>query len=132
MKLDQSDDVEMEDATLKKIANRIKEEAQSRKHDNSSFETELSFEKIGNECSTTLLKILSFVSKKFDSSLTAATIGSILTSVVTNQPTPLQVAVGVLIRNRSHIEVLNKLGITCTYDEILVQIFRCQFCCKEY
>ena len=39
--------------------------------------------------------------------------------MVTNQPTAMQVALGVVIRDRSHIDILNKLGITCTYDELL-------------
>ena len=118
-KLNRSDGGEWDEAASVAIANKIKQEAMSRKHKNSSYETQLDNKNVKEECSPTLLRLLSCISNKFASSLAAKTIGYILTAVVTNQPTPLQLALAVLIRDRSDIDVLNKLGITCTYDELL-------------
>ena len=44
---------------------------------------------------------------------------NIITSVVTNRPTSLQVALGVVIREKSPIELLCDFGVTSSYDEIL-------------
>ncbi len=46
-------------------------------------------------------------------------IGNIITSNVTKRPTTLQIALGVLLREKSLIECFHDLGVTCSYDEVL-------------
>ena len=41
------------------------------------------------------------------------------TCAVTNKPTLLQIALGVVIREKMNIELLHSLGITSSYDEVL-------------
>ena len=119
MKMVTNDCEGSEDSTLKAIAKIIKEESMSLKHDHKSYKTGIDRDKAMNDCSPTLLRLLTFICEKFDSKLTAATIGNIITAMVNNQPTAMQVALGVVINEKSHIELLNKLGVTCTYDELL-------------
>ena len=45
--------------------------------------------------------------------------GNIITSVLTNRPTPLQITIGTALREKSLIELCNEFGITCTYYEVL-------------
>ena len=42
-----------------------------------------------------------------------------LTCAVANMATWLQIALGIVIRDRANIELLHNFGITCTYDETL-------------
>ena len=42
-----------------------------------------------------------------------------ITSVVTNRPTTLQITFGTVLREKSLIELCSDFGITCSYDEIL-------------
>ena len=66
-----------------------------------------------------MLHLLSLVSPKFNSSLSACMVGNIVTSMVTNRPTALQIALGVLVRQKSLIEQRYDFGVTSSYDEIL-------------
>ena len=47
-------------------------------------------------------------------------VGNIVTRMVTNRPTALQIALGVLVRQKSLIEQLYDFGVTSCYDEILL------------
>ena len=42
-----------------------------------------------------------------------------ITIIVTNRPTTLQIVLGLLMREKALIEQCHQFGITCTYDEIL-------------
>ena len=76
------------------------------------------------ECTSNLLnKLLSKVHPKFTSdsspSLPSIMVGNIVASVTANQPTPLQIALGVLMNeHKSVINMLYKFRITCSYDEV--------------
>ena len=69
--------------------------------------------------SETLLKLLTMINPTFaDQSSQALMIGSIITSIVTNQPTPLQIGIGVLMSDhKGLIKELHKYNVTCSYDE---------------
>ena len=51
--------------------------------------------------------------------LPSIVIGNITTSAVTNQPTPLQIGLGVTLSKKSHVQQFHDLGIGCSYDELL-------------
>ena len=60
------------------------------------------------------------ISPLFYNSLYTAFIGGIITRVVQNKPTQVQLAFGILHRHSQIILThLRKYGITCTYDKVL-------------
>ena len=65
------------------------------------------------------MSILSSISDKLDLTLPSLLIGSIVTSIINNQPTSLQVALGVLVREKKLLEQFCDNGVTCTYKEVL-------------
>jgi hypothetical protein len=67
----------------------------------------------------TLMCLLSKLSHKLDHMLPAILIGNMVTSLITSHPTPLLVALGILVRNRSLIEELHSIGVSCSYQEVL-------------
>lgn len=53
-------------------------------------------------------------------SLPALLIGNIVTAVVKNLATPLQIALAVLLRDsKEQVKAFNDFGVTCSYDELL-------------
>ena len=56
---------------------------------------------------------------KLDSALHAALLCNIVTVSVTHRPTLLQIALGLVARDKTIIEVFHDYGGTCTYDEVL-------------
>ena len=69
------------------------------------------------DCISTLLQA---VSPKLDKTLPLLLIGNIITSVVNNTATELQIALGVLLGDSKElISHLHDYRITCSYDETL-------------
>ena len=79
----------------------------------------MSFQDVVEDASPTLMRLFSMISEKSDLSLSAALMANIITSVVTNRPTSLQVALGVVTGEKSLIELLYDFGVTSSYDDIL-------------
>ena len=70
--------------------------------------------------SETLQELLTAISPKLENSLLALLIGSIISSVVTNQATDLQIGLGVLMRgSKELISHMYDYRVTCSYAEIL-------------
>ena len=70
--------------------------------------------------SSTLLKVLNSISEQFDISLPGIMVGNIVTSVVTKNPTALQIALGVLFGDhKTLLSELYKYGVVCSYYEVL-------------
>ena len=57
-------------------------------------------------------KMLHLLSLKLNSSLSVCMVENIVTSMVTNSPTALQIALGVLVRQKSLIEQLYDFEVT--------------------
>jgi hypothetical protein len=51
-------------------------------------------------------------------SLTSLIIGNMVTSVLANHPTPLQIALGVFIHRKKIINHMSDYSVTCSYDEL--------------
>ena len=64
------------------------------------------------------MNLLSFISPKLHESLPALMIGSMVTSTVTTGISMLQVAIGLLLREKKIINHLHEYRISATYDEI--------------
>ena len=61
-----------------------------------------------------------FLSQKLKQSLPALLIGNIVTSVVKNLATPLQIALAVFLRDsKEQVKAFSDFGVTCSYDELL-------------
>ena len=69
------------------------------------------------QISSTIKKLLACISEKLDSTLPSLLIGNIITGIINNQPTTLQIALGILIRGGKKLELLSNYGVTCTYQE---------------
>ena len=67
----------------------------------------------------TLLSLIAKVSDKLAYTTPAAMIGNIIMSSIRNRASSLQVAIGSLLSKRYLIELLHKLGVSCSYDEVL-------------
>jgi hypothetical protein len=97
LRLTDDDKNDFMDECVKKGGRQIMKESKSSKHDFKSYNKHIDRE-VASECmSETLIQILSAISPKFQNSLQSLMVGNIVTSMVTCQPTPLQIAIGVLL-----------------------------------
>ena len=69
--------------------------------------------------SATIISLLENLSDDTWFKLPSLVIGNIITSAVTNQPTPLQIGLGVTLGKKSLVQQFHDLGICCSYDEVL-------------
>lgn len=108
-----------DDINVTSLAKAIKKECSEKSIDQDKYRTRLSLDDATEACSDLLLKLLAELSPKLDHSNAALLIGNIITSVLTNKPTTLQITIGTVLRQKSLIEQLSEFGITCSYDEVL-------------
>ena len=108
------------DENLDKLSRKIILDIKAVALDKRNYETEIDVDSCKEKISATLLALLSKLSPKLDKTLPAILIGSIVTSILKNYPTGLQIALGVKMgRARQLVELLHEFGISCTYDELL-------------
>ena len=108
-----------DDAAIGKVAKLIVNESKDLKSDKYKYRTRLNIDDAIADVSSTMLHLLSLVSPTLNSSLSACMVGNIVTSMVTNLPIALKIALGVLVRQKSLIEQLYDFGVTSCYDDIL-------------
>ena len=101
------------------MAKVIRQECSASAPDTDIYKIRLSPENASEPCSDLLLTLLAELSPKLNHTNTAFLIGNIITSVLTNRPTPLQIILGIALRQKSLTELCNEFGITCTYYEVL-------------
>ncbi|KAL4224762.1 hypothetical protein ACF0H5_015459 [Mactra antiquata] len=76
-------------------------------------------ETVSTNTSNTLLEFLAKLSNELNRTNTAYLIGNIVSSVVQNFTTPLQVALAIIMRDsKTLINQMNKFNVTCSYDEM--------------
>ncbi|KAG0725731.1 putative RNA-directed DNA polymerase from transposon BS [Chionoecetes opilio] len=107
------------DECIRKVGKQIMKETKAAKHDFKSYNKHIDRE-LASECiSETLVKLLSAIKSTFHNSLQSIMVGNIMSSVVTSQPTPLQIAIGVLLGDHKMIITeLYKYNVSCSYDEV--------------
>ena len=113
------DDEEDLNAAVQKTAKHIASECRQLKKNKMIYQTRIGLTDAIANSSSTLLSLLMHLSPKFDPSMPCALIGNILTGMITNQATTLQIALGVLLRDKSVMDQFHDCGITCTYNEVL-------------
>lgn len=72
-----------------------------------------------NSCSDVLLYFLAELLPKLDHTSPALLIGNIVTSILTNRPTTLQLTLGTVLIDKALIHLCSEYGICCSYDEVL-------------
>ena len=112
------------EATPKKLGKEIPQELETVKEGLKSYNVHID-KQLGSECTGPLLNnVLSNVHSNFLStgsspSLSSIMVSNIVASVTTNEPTPLQIVLSVLMgEHKSLINVLYKYRITCSYDRV--------------
>ena len=112
-------DDEEDDLSYDKLAKQIVKESKIIVPDKTVYQTRINDGTVAETTTPTFMKLLSLLSNKLSSSLTATMLGNMITCCLTNRPTSLQIALGVLVREKSLIKTLYDFGITCSYDEVL-------------
>ena len=114
---DESDHI---DKSISILSKQVVQECNSISCDKSSFQVHIDADITAEHASDTLLKLLAALSKRLDRTLPALLIANIITSVLRNSPTPLQVALGILLRDsKAVISHMYDYRVTCSYDEVL-------------
>lgn len=108
-----------EDTNLRKLSEKIISEIKSIKNDSDRYKRRIDKTIVEENVSKTLTSLLSSIGHKLDSTPPAFLIGNIVIGIVTNKPTDLQIALGVLVREKQLLENLHDFGVTCAYDEVL-------------
>ncbi len=106
------------DQAIERLVKVVTRETKELKCDQARYDTKITLDD-ALASSPTMLRLLSRLSSKLDRSLPAAMAGNMVTCAVTNKPTRLQIALGVVIREKMNIELLHDLGITSSYNEVL-------------
>ena len=107
-----------DDAAIGKVAKLIVNDSKDLKSNKYKYRTRVNIDGIAY-VSSTMLHLLSLVPPKLNSSLSACMVGNIVTIMVTNRTPALQIALGVLVGQKSLIEQLYDFEVTSSYDEIL-------------
>ena len=117
MKLDEADDTEN---SVKKVAKSVIKESKAISLDRTKYQLNIDRVVAGEAVSETLQSLLAAISPKLKDTLPALMIGNIVTSMVCNQPTDLQISIGVLLRrSKTILGYLHDFGVTCSYHEVL-------------
>ena len=98
-----------DDKALESVAKRIRKDCKDLKRDKNVYNTMPDHDSSIAESSDTVLMLLGCVSPKLNVTLPALMISNIITSVLTNQPTSLQVALAVYAHEKKKLEMLNSL-----------------------
>ena len=84
----------------KSLAKQVVSESRDIELDKSSYSNTVNVHIARDQCSETLLNFLSEINPKLDGTLSALLIGNMMTNAVRNAPTTLQVALGVMAREK--------------------------------
>ena len=115
---DQEDD--QQDILITKLAKKICDEVKEIVLDKSSYDISITQESASMSVSTTLMDLLAKISTKLNYTPPGILIGNIVTNILCNHPTTLQLALGNLIRDsKLLINQMYQFRVTCSYDEIL-------------
>ena len=113
------EELDEDDKSIEVVAKQIVKECKGLCKDRTVYNARIDQSIAAAESSSTLLTLLSNMSDKFQFTLPALLIGNIVTNILTNRPTSMQIALGVQLREKSKIESFYYFGVTCSYDEVL-------------
>ena len=107
------------DVLVETVANQIEKEIKDLPVNRGSYNTRVNADIASKECSERMLSLLSQISNKPRSHIPNVLITNMVSSLVTNNPSSLQIALAVFLRERHLINTFYKYGVTCSYDEAL-------------
>ncbi len=113
--VDDNDD----DGMIHNISKAISRECKNLVHDKNKYTIRVDKQTGINSVSATLISLLENLSDDPWFKLSSIVIRKIITSAVTNQPTPLQIGHGVTLGKKRLVQQIHDLGICCSYDELL-------------
>ena len=120
IKLSKDEDTDDIQRAVKTIASTIVNECSENVPAKDCYKTRLTNDIASAPVSGTLSCVLHNISKKLDEdSLPSIMIGNIITSIVTNIYTPLQMALGVLLRTPSMIDPMADFKVCAPYHEVI-------------
>ena len=115
-----SNETDDEDEAINKVAKIIAREVNNIEIGKNTYSIETSKKTCTEYVNYTLLELLSKLGKKLKHTLPAMLIGNIITSLLTNSATPLQLGSAVLIQDlKGLVRTYHDFGVTCSYDELL-------------
>ena len=113
---DENDDLE---ECVQKVGKQTRPETKELKCEFNSYNKNINRAIASEYVSDTLMKLLSVVSPKSQDSLQPIMVSNIVCSMVKCQPTPLQLALGVLLGDHKMlITEMHDYGVCCSYDEV--------------
>ena len=113
--IDDNDD----DGMFQNISKAIHRECKNLVHDKNKYTIRRDKQTGINSVSATLISLIENLSDHPSFKLPSIVIGNIITSAVTNQPTPLQIGLSVTLGKKSLVQQVHDLGICCSYDKLL-------------
>ena len=102
---------------LKKVATTISAETKFRAFDQTTYEP-ITPENLFDNCSETLMVLLSLITPNLDKMLSAAMIGHIVHGAFTGSTSMLQLSIGHLLREKKLMERIFKHGISASQHEV--------------
>ena len=106
--------------SIRHIAKQVKKECSAIPLDATKYRLNIDAQLAQESVSCTVQNILASILTKRENTPLALLIGKIITSVLRNRPTYLQIALGVLLRDyKTILGYTYDYGIACSYDEIL-------------
>ena len=116
VRIEEDDD---EDVSIARIAKMIALESKQLGVDKTKYTTNIDKAIASQPISYTLMTLLSCISEHLDNTLPAILIGNIITSIIANCNTPLQIALGVFMRETTIVDKAYDYRITCSYGEVV-------------
>ena len=104
---------------IQNISKAIHRECKNHVHDKNQYRIQVDKQTGSNSVSATYISLLENLSDDPWFKLPSTVIGNIITSAVTNQPTPIQIGLGVTLGKKSLVQQFHDLDISCSYDELL-------------
>lgn len=118
--LSSDDEEDQQSLLIKKLAKIICKEVKDIELDNAHYDIRITKEDMSYSVSQTMMDLLASLSDNLNNTLPALLIGNIITSIISNKATNLQLALGNLIRDsKALINHIYQFRVTCSYDEIL-------------
>ena len=112
-------DANVDDGMIQNISKAIHGECKHFVHDKNKYTIQVDKLTGINSISATRISLLENLSDDPWFKLPSIVIDNIITSAVTNQPTPLQIRLGVTLGKKSLVQQFHDLGISCSHDELL-------------
>ena len=101
------------------ISEAIHRECKNVVHDKNKHSIQVDKQTGSHSASATSISLLENLSDDPWFTLPSIVIGNIISSAVTNQPTPLQIGLAVTLGKKSLVQQFHDLGICCSYVELL-------------